>query len=85
MKNKKSKADLNKISKRSALKRRNKEKAKKELMRAIMESGVGTDSLKLSVAYDRGRRGRVSEKVRRDEPVATGIFSSSKSGFGFVT
>ena len=49
-----------------------------------MESGVGTDSLKLSFACDNGRRGRVSEKVHRGEVVATGVFSSSKSGFGFV-
>lgn len=85
MKNNRTKKALAKFSKRNTHKRRGKEKAAAELMRAIAETGVGTDSLKLTSSYDRGRRGRVSDKMRRDETVARGVFSSSRSGFGFVT
>ena len=85
MKNNRTKKAITKFTKRNTHKRNSKEKAKRELMRAVMETGVGTDSLKLSYAYDLGRRGRTSDKARRDEIVARGVFSSSKSGFGFVT
>lgn len=84
MKNNRTKNALAKFSKRNTHKRRNKEKVKAELMCAIAETGVGTESLKLSSAVDCGRRGRVREKTRRDENTARGTFSSSKSGFGFV-
>ena len=73
------------FTKRSTHKRKSKERAKEELMRAVRESGVGTDSLHLSLSMDSGRRARVSDKRRKDETVARGVFSSSKSGFGFVT
>ena len=76
MKNNRTKKALAKFSKRNTHKRRGKEKAAAELMRAIAETGVGTDSLKLTSSYDRGRRGRVSDKMRRDESVARGVFSS---------
>lgn len=85
MKNNRTKNALAKFSKRNTHKRRNKEKAKAELMRAIAETGVGMDSLRLSSSVDLGRRGRVSTRAMRDEKTARGIFSSSKSGFGFVT
>lgn len=85
MKNNRTKNALVKFSKRNTHKRKSKVKAQNELMRAIAETGVGTDSLKLTFTKDNGRRGRVSDKVRRDELVGTGVFSSSKSGFGFVT
>ena len=84
MKNNRTKKALSKFSKRNTHKRRGKEKVAAELMRAIAETGVGTDSLKLTSAVDRGRRGRVSDRIRRDEKSARGVFSSSKSGFGFV-
>ncbi len=85
MKNNRTKKALSKFSKRNTHKRRGKEKAAAELMRAIAETGVGTDSLKLISSVDRGRRGRMSDRMRRDEKCARGVFSSSKSGFGFVT
>ena len=85
MKNSRTKKALSKFSKRNTHKRKSKERAKAELLRAVNETGVGTDSLKISYSLDSGRRGRMSDKARRDEVVARGVFSSSKSGFGFVT
>ena len=82
MKNKKT---LRKITKVNTHKRKSKERAKNALLRAIAETNVGTDSLKISFSRDEGRRGRISEKAHRDEHVIVGTFSSSKSGFGFVT
>ena len=61
-------------------KRRSKEKAKEELLRAIRETNVGIDSLSIRSSENEGRRARVSMKRRNDEVVATGVFSSSKSG-----
>ncbi len=85
MKNNRTKKALAKFSKRNTHKRRGKEKAAAELMRTIAETGVGTDSLKITSTHDKGRRGRVSNKMRQDEILARGVFSSSKIGFGFVT
>ena len=85
MKNKRTKAALSKFSKRNTHKRKSKQKAQAELLRAVKETGVGTDALKISYSFDSGRRGRTSDKARRDEIVIRGVFSSSKSGFGFVT
>lgn len=58
---------------------------KNELLRAVEATGVGTDALRLTDVHNGGRRERTSEKARRDEIVATGTFSSSKGGFGFVS
>jgi ribonuclease R len=85
MKNSRTKKSFDKFSKRNTHKRKSKARAGAELMRAIAETGVGTDALKLTYSNDRGRRGRVSDKIRKDERVARGVFSSSKSGFGFVS
>ncbi len=85
MKNKKTLKSLNKFSKRNTHKRKSRERAKAELLRAVAQTGVGTDSLKLSFSNDGGRRARIGDKVHRDEVVIRGVFSSSKSGFGFVT
>ena len=85
MKNNRTKKALSKFSGRNTHKRKSKERAKAELLRAINEIGVGTDSLKLSYSQDFGRRARTSDKARRDEVTVRGVFSSSKSGFGFVT
>ncbi len=74
-----------KFSKRNTHKRRNKDAAKRELMRAVMETSVGMSSLHIADSYDGGRRERSSMKCRRDEVVCEGVFSSSKSGFGFVS
>ena len=82
MKNKKA---LRKITKVNTHKRKSKERAKNALLRAIEETNVGIDSLKISFSSDGGRRARISPKAGRDERIITGIFSASKSGFGFVT
>ena len=82
MKNKKT---LRKITKVNTHKRKSKERAKNALLRAIAETNVGTDSLKISFSRDEGRRARVSPAPRKDEHIISGVFSSSKSGFGFVT
>lgn len=79
------KRNLNKISKRNTHKRRSKERARDELLRIVAETNVGIDSLRIRDSLDGGRRDRTSDKHRRDELEATGIFSSSKSGFGFVS
>ena len=76
---------LESISKRNTHKRRSKERAKNELMRAVLETNVGIDALKIGDSLDGGRRSRMSDKIRRDEIFAEGVFSSSKGGFGFVT
>ena len=72
----KKKKDFNKFTKRNVHKRRSKEQAKRELMRAVSECGVGTDALKIKDSLDRGR----SENI-----TARGIYCGSKSSFGFVS
>lgn len=85
MKRKNTSKAFEKFTKRNTHKRRNKEAAKRELMRAVMETQVGASSLHIADSYDGGRRERSSMKRRRDEVVCEGVFSSSKSGFGFVS
>jgi len=84
MKNRKNKRALSGTSPRNVHKRKKKEEAKRELMRIIDEMGVRSDNVKFGASYDGGRRGRISARAMRDEVTARGIFSSSKSGFGFV-
>ena len=85
MKNNRTKRALSKFSGRNVHKRKSKERAKAELLRAVAESGVSADSVKLNIAVDNGRRGRITEKRGKDEIKLRGVFASSKSGFGFVT
>lgn len=73
----KKKKDFTKFTKRNTHKRRSKEVAKRELMKAVRECGVGTDALKIRDTVDRGGRS--------DNISARGIYSGSKSSFGFVT
>ncbi len=80
-----SKKNLKKITKVNTHKRKSKERAKAALLKAVMETNVGTDALKISFSRDGGRRARMSATPHRDEQVIRGIFSSTKSGFGFVT
>ena len=54
-------------------------------MRAVAESEVAYSGIVLKDTVDYGRRGRESTKRRHDEITVRGIFSGSKSGFGFVT
>ena len=82
---KRTKKDFTKFTKRNTHKRRGKEAAKAELLRAVRETEVAYSGIVLKDTVDYGRRGRTSEKHRRDETQDRGIFSGSKSGFGFVT
>ena len=82
---KSTKKDFNKFTKRNTHKRRDKEAAKRELLRAVAETEVAYEGIVLKDTVDFGRRGRTSPKRRGDETLSRGIFSGSKSGFGFVT
>ncbi len=82
---KSSKKDFNKFTKRNVHKRRSKDAARRELLRAVRESGTDVSHAKIRDSLDRGRGGRQGTKPRRDEIITRGIFSSSKSGFGFVS
>ena len=84
MKKNKTKKQFSDFSKRNTRKSHNKDKARAALLRAVMETGVGADALKITSSYDGGRAARISTKQRRDEVLSRGVFSSSKSGFGFV-
>ena len=72
----KKKKDFSKFTKRNTHKRRSKEAAKRELMKAVSECGVKADGVKLRDIRDSGR----SENI-----TARGIYSGSKSSFGFVS
>ena len=82
---KSTKKDFTKFTKRNTHKRRTKDAAKRELLKAVAETEVAYSGIVLKDSLDFGRRGRESTKKRRDEVTVRGIFSGSKSGFGFVT
>ena len=82
---KKTKKDFTKFTKRNTHKRRSKDAAKQELLRAVAETEVAYSGIILKDTLDSGRRGRTSQKRRNDEIIARGIFSGSKNGYGFVT
>ena len=82
---KSTKKDFSKFTKRNTHKRRGKEAARAELLRAVRETEVAYSGIVLKDTVDFGRRGRTSPKRRNDETISRGIFSGSKSGFGFVT
>ena len=82
---KSTKKDFTKFTKRNTHKRRSKEAARRELLRAVAETEVAYSGIVLKDTVDAGRRARSSAKHRADETIARGIFSGSKSGFGFVT
>ena len=77
------KKDFDKFTKRNVHKRRSKEAARRELLRAVNEVGVKYDGVKIGSAIDLsdGKRSRGG----RDEIVTRGIFRGSKSAFGFVS
>ncbi len=79
------KKDFTRFTKRNVHKRNNKDRAKNELIKAINECGYSAEGVKIQYSYDGGRRERSSDKRRADETTACGIFSSSRSGFGFVS
>lgn len=72
----KKKKDFTKFTKRNTHKRRSKEQSRRELMKAVAECGVKADGVKLRDIVDGGR----SENI-----TARGIYSGSKSSFGFVS
>ena len=82
---KQTKKDFSKFTKRNTHKRRNKEKARAELLRILEQTNVRADSMRFNDSLDLGRRGRITVRPGREEIKAKGVFSSSKSGFGFVT
>ena len=81
MKNK----DFKKFTSRSTHKRRSKDAARAELLRAVRESGTDIGNVKIHDTVDLGRRGRTSNKVRGDEIKDRGVYSATRSGFGFVS
>ncbi len=77
------KKDFTRFTKRNVHKRRSKEAARRELLKAVNEVGVKYDGVKIGASVDFGRdsRGRrASEKI-----VTRGIFRGSKSAYGFVS
>lgn len=80
MKNK----SFTKFTKRNMQGRRSKDAARAELLRAVREVESKYSGFKIRDSFDGGRPARMSRAPHRDERVATGVFSSSKSGFGFV-
>lgn len=81
----KKKKDFTKFTKRNVHKRRSKEAARQELMRAVRESGVGFDGVKLRDSFDGGRDGRGHGEYRSEDILERGIYRGSKSSFGFVS
>ncbi len=77
------KKDFTKFTKRSVHKRRSKEAARRELLRAVRETGVSFEGVKLRDSHDAGGRGRGSS--RSEDIITEGIFCGSRSGFGFVS
>ncbi len=82
---KNSKKDFAKFTKRNVHKRKSKDAARAALLRAVAETGTDVSSVKIRDSLDLGRRGRSSHHAGKDEISTEGIFSSSKSGFGFVS
>ena len=76
--------NLNKFIKRNTHKRRSKDAARAELMRALRESGTNIDGAKIIDSFDEGRRARRSTSPHSDELATRGVFTGSRSGFGFV-
>lgn len=81
---KNSKKDFAKFTKRNVHKRKSKDAARAALLRAVAETGTDISGVKIRDSVDLGRGGRRSSTPRKDEISVNGIFSSSKSGFGFV-
>lgn len=74
--------DFTKFTKRNTHKRRSKEQAKRELMKALSQVGVGIDSVKIKDIDMGGGEYRQSQPKRNI--TARGIYCGSKSSFGFV-
>lgn len=81
----KKKKDFSKFTKRSVHKRRAKEQARQDIIRAVNDSGVGYDALKFRDVVDRSKNQRSYSGDRSDDIVCRGIYCGSKSNFGFVS
>ena len=81
---KKSKKELKKLSSRSNVKRKAKERSINELKRLVETTGVSFDGARFSESFDNGAKGRISSRTFRGEERIVGIFSGSRRGFGFV-
>ena len=79
------KKSFNKFSKRNVHKRKAKSQMIENIKGQLDGNGISYNGAKISVSTDSGRRGRVSPKAGREEIRTRGVFSGSKSGFGFVT
>ncbi len=77
----KKKKDFTKFTKRNTHKRRSKEQAKRELLKAVREVGADTSAARISD----GAIMSYSEASRSGKSItASGIFCGSKNGYGFV-
>ncbi len=85
MKKRNTKHSFTKFTKRNTHKRTSREKARRELLKIVDEVGVSADHVKISIKNDGGRRARETKRTGKGEISLRGVFSSSKSGFGFVT
>ncbi len=85
MKNNRTKKYHKKFTDRNVHKRKSKDRAKQALLKAVAETGVGFDALKIGSTRGHSKGSRAADLTSRTDTVARGIFSSSKSGFGFVT
>ena len=81
---KKTKKNFERFAKRNVHKRKGKARALEEITRELDKSVV-YGGAHIGVKQDNGRGGRVSTSSARDEIRTNGLFSGSKSGFGFVT
>ena len=78
--------NFNKFTKRNTHKRKSKTAAISQILSTLeRDMGVRCEGARVSVSEDLGRRARVSARAGRDEIALRGVFSSSKSGFGFVS
>lgn len=82
---KRTKKDLSRFSKRAAGSRRQKERALREVRSMLEVGGVDYSGAKIGISEDRGYSGRGASRARGDDLRARGVFSGSKSGFGFVS
>ena len=79
------KKDFTRFTKRNTHKRRDKDAARRELLRAVRETEVGYSGAIIRDRVDRGISARDGSKRRKGEIITEGIFSGSRAGYGFVT
>ena len=84
MKKQVSKRNIEKFSKVNTHKRRGKEKARREIIRALEEIKVGFDGFSYRERIDTGVKNRAKIKTPRLEKRILGTYASSRSGYGFV-